>query len=96
MALLASSLDSLQELLDQCELYAADYCMIYTIKKPVCMCIKPKRLCNLQVPPVTLNGRTIGFVIIQKYLGVLINDDLNDVDDINRQIHSICIVLVIS
>ena len=71
MVLLAPSLDALQELLDQGELYAVDHCMIHCVKKPVHLCIKPKRLRDLQVPPVTLNTRHILVVIVHKYLGVL-------------------------
>ena len=33
MVLLAPSLDALQDLLDPCELYAVDYCMIYKVQK---------------------------------------------------------------
>ena len=53
------------------------------------MCIKHKRLRDFWVPQVTLNGRTIAFVTVQKYLGVLINNYLNDNDDINPGICTI-------
>ena len=52
------------------------------------MCIIPERLRDFLIPLVTLNRRTIAFVTVQKYLGVLINNDLND-NDINQLIRSI-------
>ena len=79
--LLAPSPDTLEELLDQCELYAVDHCMVYNVNTPVYICIKSS---------VMLNGRTITFVTVQKYLCVLMNNDLNDNDDMNQQILSIC------
>jgi hypothetical protein len=57
----------------------------YNVKKSAVMCIKPKLLQDLLVPEFELcgNGSKV------KYLGVFITDELQDDDDISREISSI-------
>ena len=48
------------------------------------MCFKPKKMTNLYIPQVRLNGKVLKWFAIYKYLGIMIRDDSNDEADINR------------
>ena len=49
------------------------------------MCFKPKKLSTIHVSNFILDGKILDIVTSQKYLGVFINDQLTDDDDIHRQ-----------
>jgi hypothetical protein len=82
--LIAPSPQSLQCMLNLCKDYAEANDIIYNIKKTVAMCIKPKSLKNLVIPNFCLQGKVLSKVLKYKYLGIVINSDNNDNDDINR------------
>ena len=79
--LLAPSPKSLQSLIDICSRYAARYELAFNVKKTKVMCFNPKKLSTIHVPNFILNGKILDIVTTQKYLGVVINDQLTDDDD---------------
>jgi exonuclease III len=89
VVLIAPSPHSLQTLINCCELYAKTHEITYNVKKSAVMCIKPKLLQDLLVPEFELCGNVIPIVSKVKYLGVFITDELQDDDDISREISSI-------
>ena len=58
--------------------------MVYNEAKTKCMCFKPKSLRNLHIASLFLNGTKLTFVENVKYLGVLIQDTLDDQNDMAR------------
>ena len=84
--LLAPSPAGLQKLLNICAKYSVHNDIIYNVRKTVCMCIMPKSVRNIHLPELTLCGQTLTFVQTYKYLGVLINNDFTDDDDVDRQL----------
>jgi len=89
MAILAPSPGALQKLVVECEQYATDHAIIYNLTKTVCMAILPKWLKSISLPVFLLNGKPLKYVSLQKYLGVLITNDLCDNRDMERQRKSI-------
>ncbi len=89
MVVLASSPKSLQKLLDICNSYAAEHDIVYSVKKSKCMTIKPKLFRDIDVPTFYIGGSPLKVVSRYTYLGVVINDDLCDDNDIARQTSSI-------
>jgi hypothetical protein len=87
--LLAPSPTGLQKLITICEKFAVEHSIIYNVKKTSCMCFLPKCLSKLHVVQVKLNGRLLKYVDVQKYLGIVINQDFNDDNDICRQMRAI-------
>ena len=87
--LMAPSPVALQCLINLCEKYANDYELSFNVKKTKVMCFKPKKLRNLHVPTFTINDRNLEQVCKQKYLGVIIDEELCDNTDMNRQVKSI-------
>ena len=82
--LLAPSISALQRLLNICMRYAKENNIVYNKTKTNCMCYKPKKLRNLHVPAVYLSGSRLKFVGKVKYLGVIIDQELSDNDDLLR------------
>ena len=60
--------------------------MRYNVKKTVCMCVKPKVRKDISVPQITLNGKCLKWKHEHTYLGVLLQDNSTDANDINRQV----------
>ena len=86
--ILAPSPMALQRLLNICSQYAKEFDIIYNAKKSCVMSFMPNRL-NLYVPSFSLDGVLLQVVTEQKYLGVFIRNDCNDVVDIKRQSRAI-------
>ena len=84
--LLAPSPDALQHLVNICQNYALEHGMRYNVKKTVCMCVKPKVRKDISVPQITLNGKCLKWKHEHTYLGVLLQDNSTDANDINRQV----------
>lgn len=84
--LLAPSPQALQDLLDICENYARKCDITYNEEKTVCMCVKPSKYRNIFVPNVYLNQLPLKWIVKKEYLGVWITEDLNDNEDIQRQL----------
>ena len=80
---------ALQSLVNMCEQYANDNEITYNAKKTVCMCIKSKPCKNINVPSISLDGKLLKWVLIHKYLGVVLRNDMNDCDDMKRQLCAI-------
>ena len=87
--LLAPSPDALQRLIDICSKFADNNEMVMNERKTYVMCVKPKRLKNLSIPNVYLNGKPLKFIDKHKYLGVIFSEHQSDNDDIDRQTRSI-------
>ena len=65
-----------------CSEYASTNTILYNETKTKCVCFKPKSLKTLKVPTVYLNNTELKFVQSIKYLGVFLNDQSNDEDDL--------------
>ena len=50
------------------------------------MCVKPKVRKDISVPQITLNGKCLKWKHEHTYLGVLLQDNSTDANDINRQV----------
>jgi len=85
----APSPSALQKLLNVCESFANDNGIIYNVKKTKLMCFKPRSMKKLHVPSFFLCGKVISVVYKEKYLGLFLTDDLQDDQDLMRQLRSI-------
>ena len=85
----APSPSALQKLIDLCESFAANNCIVYNVKKTKIMCFKPKSLQKLHVPVFSLSYKNIRLVNKEKYLGLELSDDLKDDQDLMRQLRCI-------
>ena len=87
--LLAPSPYALQKLIGICEQYAKNNEVVYNSKKTVCMVIKSKKLRDVAIPDITLNGINLKWIDFHKYLGFYLRNDMSDCDDIKRQMQAI-------
>lgn len=87
--IIAPTPDSLQILLNICDIFAAEHDMLYNVKKTKCMCFKPKLFHDIVIPDIKLNGNAIDFVPSHKYLGYYMSESFTDDKDIVRQMRSI-------
>ena len=83
LCLLAPCAIALQKLLDICHEYGVEHDVIYNPLKSVCMFFKPDRF-SLKCPLVYLGNNVLEYQEKVKYLGVLLNDNLNDNDDMKQ------------
>ena len=83
------SLLGVQDLLNVCFEYAKSHHITFNHNKSYGMTIAPKSFSLSSSPRVMLGNSSINFTKQVKYLGVIINDDLNDNDDILRQTRSL-------
>ena len=88
LCLLAPCAIALQKLLDICHEYGVEHDVIYNPLKSVCMVFKPDRF-SLKCPLVHLGNNVLEYQEKVKYLGVLLNDNLNDNDDIMKQMRGL-------
>lgn len=82
--LIAPSPAALQKLLDICDYYAQENTILYNESKTKCMAFMPKCLRKLDIPNMYLNGSSLKFVSSIKYLGMTVNDNLLDDQDLKR------------
>ena len=87
--LIAPSPRAMQRLLDHCKAYADSNFIIYNHAKSALMCIKSKKLRSLSVPTIYLDNNPIKLVDKYKYPGSIVTNDLNDNEDIDREIRNI-------
>ena len=80
---------ALQKLLNICSSFADVNSIVFNEGKTKLMCFKPKCMSDLSVPAVSLNGKPINIVKSQKYLGIVINDELSDEPDIKRHVRGL-------
>ena len=88
LCLLAPCAIALQKLLDICHEYGVEHDVIYNPLKSVCIVFKPDRF-SLKCPLVHLGNNVLEYQEKVKYLGVLLNDKLNDNDDIVKQMRGL-------
>jgi len=50
------------------------------------MCLKPKNLSSLYIPGIVLNNEPLSFVSSNKYLGMIVEDKLDDEEDNMRRV----------
>jgi hypothetical protein len=84
LCLLAPSPSSLQKLMNICANFGVNSDIVFNPTKSFYVVFKPPRY-GLAVPPVSLNDVPINIVGCVKYLGVIIRDDLDDRDEIQKQ-----------
>ena len=89
LCLLAPCAIALQKLLDICHEYGVEHDVIYNPLKSVCIVFKPDRF-SLKCPLVHLGNNVLEYQEKVKYLGVLLNDKLNDNDDVMKQMRGLC------
>ena len=70
--LIAPSPHALQELVDICQVYARDNGIRYNVKKTVCMCVKPKTRKHLKVPQISLNGKILNRLSLQRIFNIVL------------------------
>ena len=87
LCLLAPCAIALQKLFDICHEYGVEHDVIYNPLKYVCIVFKPDRF-SLKCPLVRLGNNVLEYQEKVKYLGVLLNDKLNDNDDIMKQMRT--------
>jgi hypothetical protein len=85
MVLLSPSVSGLRQLVKTCEAYAKQHGLKYNDKKSEFMVFKGSCKQPGQVPPVYLNGSQLRRVTHFKYLGHIVDEDLKDNFDIERE-----------
>jgi hypothetical protein len=85
MVLLSPSISGLRKMLKVCEMYAVNHGLKYNEQKSEFMIFKAARNNPKQVPPLFLNGAPLKRVTKFKYLGHIVNEDLKDDLDIERE-----------
>jgi len=76
----------LQRILDGCQAYAESHGIIFNCNKTVCMTFKAKRAKSTATPVLKLGGQYVKSVDQYKYLGILLDTELSDDKDIQRQL----------
>lgn len=85
MVLLSPSINGIRKLIYICEKYAGEHGLVYNCKKSELLIFKAGKKGPTCVPPVKLNGTTLKRVTSFKYLGHIVNAELNDDEDIERE-----------
>jgi len=76
----------LQRIQDMCQAYAESHGVIFNCNKTVCMTFKAKSARSTATPVLKLGGQYVNFVDRYKYLGILLDTELSDDKDIQRQL----------
>jgi len=81
----------LQSILDVRQAYAESHEIIFKCSKTVCMTFKAKSAKSTVIPLLTLDGQNVKSVNHYKYLGIVLDTELPDDKDIQRQLrHQYC------
>ena len=83
--MLCPSVRWLQRILDVCQAYAELHGIIFSCNKTVCMTFKAKSAKSTATPALKLGGQYIKSVDRYKYLGIVLDTELSDDKDIQRQ-----------
>ena len=75
-----------QRLLDVCQAHAELHGNIFNCYKTVCMTFKAKSAKSTAAPVLKLGGQYVNSVDQHKYLGLLLDTELSDDKDIQRQL----------
>ena len=76
----------LQRILDVCQVYVESHGIIFNCNKTVCMTFKAKSARRTATPVLKLGGQYVNSVDQYKYLGILLDTELSDDKDIQRQL----------
>jgi len=76
----------LLRILDVCQAYAELYGIVFNCNKTVCMTFRAKSAKSTATPLLKLGGQYIKSVDQYKYLGAVLNTELSDDKDIQRQL----------
>ena len=87
--LLAPTVNGLQSLIDICKRFGDFNDITYNFKKSVCSAFMPKTLAFLNIPSVFLGSSMLDFIDVNKYLGIIIDADGTDDNDITRLTRSL-------
>lgn len=85
MVLLSPSVSALRKLLRVCEEYAESHGLVYNVRKSELMVFRASRKIPSCVPPMTLAGVALKRVTHFKYLGHIVEEDLKDDMDMERE-----------
>ena len=76
----------LQRILDACQAYAKSRGIIFSCNKTVCMTFRAKSAKSTAAPLLKLSGQYVNYVDQYKYLGIVLDTELSDDKDIQRQL----------
>ena len=85
LVVMSSSARSMQMLLSHCDKYADLHDIIFSTKKSVCMCVKPKCISMYVNQQLTLSSQMLKYVPSHNYLGVTIAANMSDDESIHYQ-----------
>ena len=86
ICVLCPSVHWLQRILDVCQAYAESHGIVLNCNKTVCMTFKAKRAKSTATPVLTLGSQYVKSVDQYKYLGIVLDTELSDDKDIQRQL----------
>ena len=86
ICVLCPSVRWLQRILDVCQAYAESHGIIFNCNKTVCITFKAKSAKSTATPVLELDGQYVKSVDRYKYLGILLDTELSDDKDIQRQL----------
>ena len=76
----------LQNILNVCQAYAESHGNVFNCNKTVCMTFKAKSAKSTVTSLLTLGSQMVKYVNHYKYLGIVLNTELPDDKDIQRQL----------
>jgi len=76
----------MQRILDVCQAYAESHGIIFNCNKTVCMTFKAKSARSTATPVLKSGGQYVNSVDQYKYLGIVLDTELSDNKDIQRQL----------
>ena len=76
----------LQRILDVCQTYAESHGIVFNCNKTVSMTFKAKSAKSIATPLLKLGGQYVKSVDQYKYLGIVLDTELSDDKDIQRQL----------
>ena len=79
---------TLQQIINVCYHYGAEHDIVFSVKKSYCVVFKPQRY-KQNCPTVALARTFIPNLTSVKYLGVILTDNLQDDEEIMKQIRSL-------
>lgn len=85
MVLLGPSVGAIRKLVAICEAYVAEHGLRYNSKKSEVLIFKSGNVKPVHVPPIMLNGVALNVVSSFRYLGHIVNEELKDDADIERE-----------
>ena len=86
ICVLCPSVRWLHRILGVCQAYAESHGIIFNCNKTVCMTFKAKSAKSTATPVLKLGGQYVNSVDQYKYLGIVLDTELSDDKDIQRQL----------